>query len=252
MLPTEFCVPSMLYTGMEFHKGISGTLYFSAHVLSIKIAFAPESRSVSSLEKSFRLLAGAIWIDRHISHGGLMLHTNMSSKISSFIVFLLFFVEELSPGLTSLVSPLGDPSDSKIELEIFLLSTESLLSLISSTDRMLYLLWLSAHPDWCLEPRLFPTLQPGFHNLWTRPSPRPKTFLGWTWTNHGPCPCLLFPFWCFYPHPRRLLLPLQVVSMSMVLGSFVLALSVIPVFIKLRSCFLLPASLRSWELAADM
>ena len=64
----------------------------------------------------------------------------------------------------SLVSPLGDPSDGKIELEIFLLSAESLLSSISSMDRMSYLLWLSAHPDWCLESRLFLTLQPGFRN----------------------------------------------------------------------------------------
>ena len=48
-----------------------------------------------------------------------MLHTNMSSGISSFVVFLLFLLEELSPGLTSLVSPLGDPSDSKVVLEIF-------------------------------------------------------------------------------------------------------------------------------------
>ena len=180
----------------------------------------------------------------------------ISSGISSFVIFLLFFVEELSPGLTSLVSPLGDPSDGKVELEIILLSMESSLSLISSTDRMSYLLQPSAHPDWCLEPRLFPTSQPGVHNLWTRPLHCPKTFLEWTWTNHGPCSCLLFPFWCFYPHPRRLLLLLQMVFMSMVSGSFVLALSAIPVFIKLRSCFLLPACFRSclrighWHVAA--
>ena len=93
-----------------------------------------------------------------------MLCTNMSSGISSFVIFLLFLLEELSPGLMSLASPLGDPSDGKIELEIFLLSMESSLSLISSTDRMSYLLQPSAHPDWCLEPRLFLTLQPGFHN----------------------------------------------------------------------------------------
>ena len=60
MLPVEFCVPSTLYTGMGFHKGISGTLCFSAHVLSIKMAFVPKSRSASSLVKSFWLLAGAI------------------------------------------------------------------------------------------------------------------------------------------------------------------------------------------------
>ena len=88
---------------------------------------------------------------------------NMSSEISS-LIFLLFFVEELSPGLMSLASSLGDPSDSKVEFEIFLLSVESLLSLISSMDRTSYLLQLSAHPDWCLKPRLFLTLQPGFHN----------------------------------------------------------------------------------------
>ena len=89
---------------------------------------------------------------------------NTSSGISSFVMFMLFFVEELSPGLTSLASPLGDPSDGKIEFEIFLVSMESLLSSISFTDRTSYLLWLSAHPDWCFKPRLFPTLQPGFHN----------------------------------------------------------------------------------------
>ena len=86
------------------------------------------------------------------------------SGISSFVIFLLFFVEELSPGLTFLVSPLGDPSDGKVELEIILLSTESLLSSISFTDRMSYLLWPLAHPDWCLKPRLFLTSQPGFRN----------------------------------------------------------------------------------------
>ena len=164
ILPAEFHVLSMLYTGIGFYKGVSSTLCFSAHVLLINMAFVPESRSTSSLVKSFQLLAGAIWIDRHISHVGLMLCTNTSSGISSFILFLLFFVEELSPGLTSLASPLGDPSDSKVEFEIILLSTESLLSLISSTDRTSYLLQPSAHPDWCLKPRLFLTLQPGFHN----------------------------------------------------------------------------------------
>ena len=158
----------------------SSTLCFSAHVLSINMVFAPESRSASSLVKSFRLLAGVIWIDRHIFHAGLTLRTNVSSEISSFVLFLLFFVEELSPGLMSLASPLGDPSDSKVELEIFLLSMESLLSSISSTDRTSYLLQLSAHPDWCLGPRLFPTSQPGFCNLWTRPLPCPKTFPEWT------------------------------------------------------------------------
>ena len=93
-----------------------------------------------------------------------MLCTNVSSGISSFILFLLFLLEELGPGLTSLVSPLGDPSDGKIELEIFSLSVESLFSSMSSMDRMSYLLWPLAHPDWCLEPRLFPTSQPGFRN----------------------------------------------------------------------------------------
>ena len=47
MLLAELRVPSMLYTGMGFHKGISGTLCVSAHVLSIKIVLAPESRSAS-------------------------------------------------------------------------------------------------------------------------------------------------------------------------------------------------------------
>ena len=89
---------------------------------------------------------------------------NVSSGISSFVMFLLFLLEELSPGLMSLASPLGDPSDGKIGFEIFLLSVESSPSSISSTDRMSYLLQLSAHPDWCFEPRLFLTLQPGFHN----------------------------------------------------------------------------------------
>ena len=145
MLPAEFCVLSTLYTGMGFHKGISSTLCFSAHVLSIKMVFAPESRSTSSLMKLFWLLAGAIWIDRHISHVGLTLHTNASFGISSFVIFLLFLLEELSPGLTSLASPLGDPSDGKFELKVILLSLESSLSSISSMDRMLYLLWLSAH-----------------------------------------------------------------------------------------------------------
>ena len=55
----------------------------------------------------------------------------------------------------SLASPLGDPSDSKVEFEIILLSAESLLSLISSTDRTLYLLLSLAHPDWHLGLRLF-------------------------------------------------------------------------------------------------
>ena len=93
-----------------------------------------------------------------------MLHTNASSGISSFIMYILFFIEELSPGLISLVSPLEVPFDSKVEFEIILLSMESSLSSISSTDRASYLLRPSAHPDWCLKLRLFPTLQPGFHN----------------------------------------------------------------------------------------
>ena len=80
---------------------------------------------------------------------GLKLHTNASSEISSFIIFLLFLLEELSPGLMSLASPLGDPSDSMVEFEIILLSIESLLSLISSMDQTLYLLALST-------PRLVP------------------------------------------------------------------------------------------------
>ena len=92
-----------------------------------------------------------------------MLHMNASSEISS--LFLLFFVEELSPGLMSLASSLGDSLDSKVEFGIILLSAESLLSLISSMDRMLYLLLPLAHPDWCLRLRLFPTLQPGFYNF---------------------------------------------------------------------------------------
>ena len=65
-----------------------------------------------------------------------MLHTNVSFGISSLF---LFFVEELSPGLMSLASPLGDPSDGKVEFEIILLSMESSLSSISSTDRMFVL-----------------------------------------------------------------------------------------------------------------
>ena len=47
-----------------------------------------------------------------------MLRMNASSEISSFIIFLLFLLKELSPGLTSLASPLGDPSDGKVEFEI--------------------------------------------------------------------------------------------------------------------------------------
>ena len=155
MLPVEFHVLSTLYTEMGLHRSVSGTLYFPAHALSIKIVFVPKSRSVLSLVKSFQLPAGAIWIDRHISHVGRMLCMNVSSGISS--LFLLFFVEELSPDLTSLARPLGDPSDSKVEFEIILLSAESLLSSISSTDRMLYLLLSLAHPDWCLGLRLFLT-----------------------------------------------------------------------------------------------
>ena len=60
ILPVEFRVPSMLYTGMWFYKGVSSTLCFSAHVLSIKMVFVPESRSASSLVKSFQLLAGVV------------------------------------------------------------------------------------------------------------------------------------------------------------------------------------------------
>ena len=60
ILPAEFHVPSTLYTGIGFHKGISGTLCFSAHVLSMKMAFAPEPRSMLSLVKSFWLLAAVI------------------------------------------------------------------------------------------------------------------------------------------------------------------------------------------------
>ena len=95
---------------------------------------------------------------------GLTLHINVSSGMTSFIIFLLFLLEGLNPGLTSLVSPLGDPSDGKVEFGIILLSAEFSLSSISSTDRISYLLWPSAYPDWCLKPRLFLTLQPGFHN----------------------------------------------------------------------------------------
>ena len=61
ILLAEFRVLSMLYTGIGFHKGVSGTLCFSAHVLSIKIVFAPESRSVLSVVKLFWLLAGATY-----------------------------------------------------------------------------------------------------------------------------------------------------------------------------------------------
>ena len=57
---------------------------------------------------------------------------NVSFEFSSLF---LFFVEELSPGLMSLASPLGDPSDSKVEFEIILLSVKSSLASISSTDR---------------------------------------------------------------------------------------------------------------------
>ena len=60
ILPAEFHVPSTLYTGIGLHKGISSTLCFSVHALSIKIAFVPESRSMSSLVKSFQPLAGVI------------------------------------------------------------------------------------------------------------------------------------------------------------------------------------------------
>ena len=155
---SRFCVLSMLYTGIAFCKGIRGTLCFLAHALLIKIAFPPEFRSASSFVRSFQLLAGMIWIDRHISCVGLMLCMNASSGISSFIIFFWFLLEKLSPGLMSLVSPLGDPSNGKVEFEIIVLSVKSLLSLISSTGRTLYLLWPSAHPDWCLRPRLFLTL----------------------------------------------------------------------------------------------
>ena len=129
ILPVEFHILSMLYTGMGFCKGISGTLCFSAQVLSIKIVFAPESRSMSNFIKSFQRLAGVIWIDRHISCVGKMLHMNMSSGISS--LFLLFFVEELSLGLMSPVSLLWWQGR-------ILLSMESLLSSISFMDRTLY------------------------------------------------------------------------------------------------------------------
>ena len=47
---------------------------------------------------------------------GRTLHMNASSGIS--FLFLLFFVEESSPDLMSLESPLGDPSDSKVEFII--------------------------------------------------------------------------------------------------------------------------------------
>ena len=190
-------------------KGVRGSWCFLAHALSVKMAFVPKSRSTSNFVKLFQLLAGAIWMGRHISRVGLTLYMNTSSGISSFVIFLWFLIEELSPGLMSLASPLGDPSDSKVEFEIILLSVESSLSLISSTDRMLYLLLSLAHPDWCFRLRLFPTLQPGFHNPWTRLMPHPKTFLVWAWTNLSPCHCLLFPCWCFYSHPRRLCLLLS-------------------------------------------
>ena len=126
---------------------------------------------------------------------------NVSSEISSLF---LFFVEEWSPGLTFLVSPLGDPSDSQIEFEIILLPVESSLSLISSMDRTLYLLLSLAHPDWYLGLRLFPSSRWCSHNLWTRYKPCQSSFLEWPWTNHGPCPYLCLSFWCFYPCPRRL------------------------------------------------
>ena len=60
ILPAEFHVLSTLYTGIGFRRGTSSTLCFSAHVLSIKMVFAPESRSTSSLVKLFWLLADAI------------------------------------------------------------------------------------------------------------------------------------------------------------------------------------------------
>ena len=97
-------------------------------------------------------------MNRHISYAGRMLYTNTSSG-TSFL--FLFFVDQLSPGLMSLVSPLGDPSDGKVECEINILSMESSLSLISFTDslRALYLLLSLAHPDWCLRLRLFPPFE---------------------------------------------------------------------------------------------
>ena len=47
ILPAELHVPSMLYTGMGFYKGMSGTLCVLVHALLIKIVLAPESRSAS-------------------------------------------------------------------------------------------------------------------------------------------------------------------------------------------------------------
>ena len=61
------CSVNVIYTGIGLHKGISDTLCFLAHALSIKMAFAPKSRRALSFIKSFWLLASAIWMDRHIS-----------------------------------------------------------------------------------------------------------------------------------------------------------------------------------------
>ena len=47
MLLAELRIPSTLYTGIGFQRGISGTLCVSAHVLLIKIVLAPESTSAS-------------------------------------------------------------------------------------------------------------------------------------------------------------------------------------------------------------
>ena len=113
MLLAVLRVPSTLYTGMGFHKGISGTLCVSAHILLIKIVLAPESRSASVWVKFCHCVNGMIWIDRLISHAGLMLCTYVSSGISELF---LSFVEELITGLSLLPSPLGDPPDSEFEM----------------------------------------------------------------------------------------------------------------------------------------
>ena len=60
MLPAELHVLSMLYTGMGFHKGISGSSCVSAHVLLIKIVFAPKSRSASVSVKFCHCVNGTI------------------------------------------------------------------------------------------------------------------------------------------------------------------------------------------------
>ena len=60
MSPAELCVPSTLYTGMEFGNGSNGIFLIRVHFRSMNTVLAPLSRRASILLKQRFCLTGAM------------------------------------------------------------------------------------------------------------------------------------------------------------------------------------------------